>query len=282
MLTTIIMKTSTIKIALFTAVMTLASAKAQTSLVGTGSSYDSIFSGPDEITYDVPGVGGILNLNLSNGFDTKTSGIWNLRAQGGANTSILGFGLFESAAQTSLTGTQLEFNISNDNNTLLGLLGVGPSLHYGWQATATFGTLSYTSFTTYHVSFEMDGNNGLLSSVVGLNPGFGFELLDGSGNPLLSNGSGTLVNIAGLLGTGVTSGTVEVDYTVAGSAPAGAIGIRFTGDATLGATALGLGTGFATISNVNITASPVPEPGSGFLVAALGAAVLLRRRRLQS
>ncbi len=276
------MKTSTLKVALFTAVMTAVTATAQTPLVGAGSTYNNIFAGPDQITYDVPGVGGILDLNASDGFDTKTSGIWSLKAQGGANTSIVGIGLFESAAQTSLTGTALEFNISNDNNTLLGLLGVGTSLHYAWQAQATFGTLSYTPFTNYHVSFDVDGNNGLLDSVAGLTPGFSFELVDGAGNALTSTSSGALINIAGLLGTGVTSGTVELDYTVAGSAPSGAVGIRFIGDATLGATALSLGTDFATISNVNITASPVPEPGSGFLVAALGAAVLLRRRRMQS
>ena len=276
------MKTSTIKVALFTAFVAVASAHAQTSLVGTGSSYNNIFSPADQYTYDVPGVGGVLDLNLSNGSGSKTSGIWNLQAQGGANTSILGFGLFESAAQTSLSGTALEFNISNDSGSLLGLLGIGASIHYGWQAQATFGTLSYSPFTTYHVSFDVDGNNGLLGSVAGLTPGFSFELVDGSGNALASTSSGTLINIAGLLGTGVTSGTVELDYTVAGAAPTGALGIRFTGDAQVGATALGLGTDFATVSNVNITASPVPEPGSGFLVAALGAAILLRRRRVHA
>ena len=275
------MKTSTIKVALFTAVMTAVSSHAQTSLVGTGSSYNNIFSPPDSVTYDVPG-GGLLSITLSNGTDSKTSGIWDLSAQGGANASLLGLGLLESAAQTELTGSSLKFNVSNDNNSLLGLLGVGASIHYGWDATATFGTLAYTPFTTYHVSFDVDGSNGLLGSVAGLSPSFSFELVDGNGNALASNSSGTLINVAGLLGSGVTTGTVSLDYTVAGSAPTGALGIRFTGDATVGATALGLGTDFATVSNVNITASPVPEPGSGFLVCALGAAILLRRRRLHA
>ena len=259
--------------------MTIAvSVQAQTALVGTGSSYNNIFSPPDSETFSVSG-GGLLSLHLDNGTASKTSGIWNLSAQGGANISLLGLGLLESDAQTALTGTSLQFNISNNPNSLLSHLGVGTSLHYGWQATADFGSLSYSPLTTYHVSFDVDGSNGLLGSVAGVTPSFSFELVDGAGNPLTSTSSGTLINIAGLLGTGVTTGTVSLDYTVAGTAPTGDIGIKFIGDTTIGATAIGLGNDFATVSNVNITASPVPEPGSGFLVAALGAVIMIRRRR---
>lgn len=263
----------------------LQSAHAQTALVGAGSSYSSIFSPADSLTYDVPGGGGLLSLTLSDGSTTASSGIWDLTAQGGANASLILLGpVIESAAQTSLTGSALEFNISNDNNSLLGLLGVGASVHYAWEAVAYFDTLgsvlNYEPNTMYSIAFDVDGNNGLLDSVAGLTPSFTFELIDGLGNALDSGGSGTLINIAGLLGTGVPTGTVNLNYTLDGSAPSGPIGVRFRGDALVGATALGLGTEFASITNLNISATPVPEPGSCMLIASVGVVLLLRRRRL--
>ena len=260
---------------------TAASLVAQTSLVGTGSSYSNIFPSSSPVTYDVPG-GGLLSLTLSNGSTTATRGLWDLTAQGGANATIL-LSLTESAAQATLTGSSLQFGISNDNNSLLGLLGAGTSIHYAWNAVAYFDTpgnvLNYTPSTHYNVSFDVDGNNGLLSSVAGLTPSFSFELIDGLGNTLASQSSGTLINIAGLLGTGVTTGTVNLDYILDGTAPTGPIGVRFTGDAIVGATALSLGTDFATISNLNITSIPVPEPGGSLLIASVGVVMQLRRRR---
>lgn len=262
--------------------ITISAINAQTTLVGSGSSYSSIFPSSAPVTYDVPG-GGLLSITLSNGSTTATRGLWDLTAQGGANATIL-LSLTESAAQTTLTGTSLQFGITNDNNSLLGLLGVGTSIHYGWQAVAYFDTpgsiLSYAPNTHYSVSFDVDGNNGLLSSVAGLTPSFSFELIDGLGNTLTSQSSGTLINIAGLLGTGVTTGTVNLDYILDGTVPTGPIGVRFTGDATVGATALSLGTDFATISNLNISTTPVPEPGGSVLIASVGLLMLLRRRRL--
>lgn len=261
---------------------TILTLNAQTPLVGTGSSYSSIFPSSAPVTYDVPG-GGLLSVTLSNGSTTDTRGLWDLTAQGGANATIL-LSLTESAAQATLTGASLQFGISNDNNSLLGLLGVGTSIHYGWQAVAYFDTpgdiLSYAPNTHYSVSFDVDGNNGLLSSVAGLTPSFSFELIDGLGNTLASQSSGTLINIAGLLGSGVTTGTVNLDYILDGTVPTGPIGVRFTGDAIVGATALSLGTDFATISNLNISTTPVPEPGGSVLIASVGVLMLLRRRRL--
>ena len=261
---------------------TISAINAQTPIVGTGSSYSSIFPSLSPVTYDVPG-GGLLSVTLSNGSTTATRGLWDLTAQGGANATIL-LSLTESAAQTTLTGSSLQFGISNDNNSLLGLLGVGTSVHYGWQAEAYFDTpgsiLSYAPNTHYSVSFDVDGNNGLLSSVAGLTPSFSFELIDGLGNTLASQSSGTLINIAGLLGTGVTTGTVNLDYILDGTVPTGPIGVRFIGDATVGASALSLGTDFATISNLNISTTPVPEPGGSVLIASVGVLMLLRRRRL--
>ena len=261
---------------------TLLTLNAQTPLVGTGSSYSSIFPSSTPVIYDVPG-GGLLSITLSDGSTTESRGLWDLTAQGGANATIL-LSLTESAAQVALNGSALQFQISNDNNSLLGLLGAGTSIHYAWQAVAYFDTpgdvLNYTPNTHYSISFDVDGNNGLLSSVAGLNPSFTFELIDGLGNTLTSSNNTSQINIAGLLGSGVTTGTVNLDYLLGGTAPSGPIGVRFIGDAQVGATALSLGTDFATISNLNISATPVPEPGGSVLIASVGLLMLLRRRRL--
>jgi len=111
-------------------------AYAQTAIVGSGSSYNGIFTPADSITYDVPG-GGLLSITLDNGSTTASSGIWDLTAQGGANATLALIGLTESAAQTALNGSALEFNISNDNDSLLGLLSVGTSIHYAWEAISS-------------------------------------------------------------------------------------------------------------------------------------------------
>lgn len=256
---------------------------AQTTLVGSGSSsYSDIFPSSSPVTYDVPG-GGLVSITLSNGSTTATRGLWDLTAQGGANATIL-LSLTESAAQATLTGTSLQFGISNDNNSLLGLLGTGASIHYAWDAVAYFDTpgsiLNYSPNTQYSVSFDVDGNNGLLSSVSGLNPSFTFELIDGSGNALTSDNNTTQINIAGLLGSGVPTGTVSLTYTTDSSTPTGPIGVRFIGDAQVGSSALSLGTTYATISNLDISSTPVPEPGSCLLIGSVGVAALLRRRRL--
>ncbi len=277
------MKSSTIKLIVFSVLFVNIPTFGQSSLVGPGSSYTSIFSPSSAATYSVPGGGGFLSVTLANGTAETTSGIWDLKAQGGANATLLGGSLLDSSAQTQLTGTALKFDINNSPSSLLGFLGVGTSIHYGWDATATFNTsgseIDYTPNTTYHVSFDVNGNHGLLNSIAGVTPTFEFELVDGNGNPLTDTASGTLINIAGLLGTGVPSGTINLDYTVNGTAPVGPIGVRFIGDATVGATALGQGTDFATVTNLNITASPVPEPGGGLLIGVIGLLALVRRHR---
>ncbi len=254
---------------------------AQTTLVGSGSAYSDLFPSSTPVTYDVPG-GGLVSITLSDGSTTATRGLWDLTAQGGANATIL-LSLSESAAQATLTGSSLQFGISNDNNSLLGLLGSGGSIHYAWDAVAYFDTpgsvLSYSPGTQYSVSFDVDGSNGLLSSVSGLNPNFTFELIDGSGNALISSNNTTQINIAGLLGTGVPTGTISLTYTTDSSTPTGPIGVRFIGDAQVGSSALSLGTTYATISNLDITSTPVPEPGCRLLIASVGVMMLMRRRR---
>ncbi len=248
---------------------------AQTPLVGSGSSYNNIFSPAANATLDL--TGGLVTIELSNATEGPISaGVWDLSAQGGAKLSLV-----ESGAQTALTGTSLQFNINNSAIPLLGSLA-GSSIRYAWTAEARFdtsGTLNYNPNTMYNISFNVDGNNGLLDSVLGLTPQFSFDLIDGSGNSLISGGSSTLVDIAGLLGSGVTSGTVNINYTTGGSAPTGPIGIRFQGEALVGSAALGIGTNFATVSNLNISATPVPEPGSCILISSVGIFLTLRRKR---
>ncbi|MGV3662746.1 MAG: PEP-CTERM sorting domain-containing protein [Prosthecobacter sp.] len=228
------------------------------------------------MTHDVPGSGGI-SIAFSNDSTSLVTGVWDLTAQGGANLTLI-----ESGAQTSLTGTSLQFNLSNSALPLLAGLTLGGSIQYAWQAQAYFDTgsiLNYAPDTTYNVSFDVSGNNGLLGSVAGVSPEFSFELIDGSGNALASSSSGTQVDIAGLLGPGVTTGPVNLSYTVAGIVPGGPIGVRFTGGVDLGASALSIGTTFATISNLNITSTPVPEPGGSVLLGGVGLLMLLRRHR---
>ena len=263
------------------ALFTCSSLHAQTALVGSGSTYSNIFTPSDSITYDVPG-GGLLSVTVANGITSKSSGVWDLSAQGGMNASLLGLGLTESAARTSLTGSALQLGISSDPNSLLGALGTGLSVHYGWQAQAYFdtsGTINYQPNTMYNISFNVAGNGGLLNAVTNVTPQFTFELIDGNGNALSSLSSGSLINVAGLLGAGVGSGTVNLTYMVDGTAPTGPLGVRFTGDATIGSAAVGVGTTFATVSNLNVTATPVPEPGGAVLLGAVGMVALLRRRR---
>lgn len=261
--------------------ITIHSTYAQTSLVGAGSGYSNIFSPPDQITYAVPG-GGLAEVTVTDGTAAKISGVWDLTAQGGMNATLAGLGLTESAAQTSLTGTALQFNISNDPNSLLGELGSGLNVHYGWVAVARFntsGVLNYEPNTLYNISFDVTGNGGLLNAIANVTPQFTFELIDGSGNALSSLSSGSLINVAGLLGANVGNGTVNLSYLVNGTVPSGPIGVRFTGDAIVGASAVGLGTTFATVTDLSITATPVPEPGSAALLGGIGMILLLRRKR---
>ncbi len=135
--------------------------------------------------------------------------------------------------------------------------------------------------STYQVSFDVDGSSGLLNSTLGLFPSFGFEFLDGDGDAIGSIGEGSLVNIIGLdllgiIGSPPGSGRATVQFQTGSSVAAGPAGLRFTGSALLPATALGLGTEFASVSNIQISA--VPEP-SVMGLAAVGLALGLRRRR---
>jgi MYXO-CTERM domain-containing protein len=165
-------------------------------------------------------------------------------------------------------------------------VGIGLGLAMTWSATATFDAagqeLLLLPNSIYQVSFDVDGSNGLLNSTLGIVPTFGLEMLDGAGNPINSPvEGGTLVNVIGLellgiIGSPPESGRAVVQFQTGANVPAGPAGLRFTGSAFLPATALNLGTNFATISNIGVSA--VPEPSAAGL-GLLGLALALRRRR---
>ncbi len=245
-----------------------------------GTSYPSLFGPASDVTVNPPN-GGLLNIQVGGTASGPLGDYWTAFASGGASVSVLGIGLTETGAQVALTGSALEFNVSN-SAAVGDLLDAGLNgLSASWTATADFdqagNQLLLAPNTIYRVSFDVDGSNGLLNSTLGITPSFSVQLLDGSGSAVGTAGSGTLVNIVGLLGTGVPSGRASVDF-VTGSSVNGInpAALRFNGSATLNATALGLGTNFATISNVNISA--VPEP-SIYGLSCLGILTFFRRRR---
>lgn len=223
-------------------------------LVGIGTSYPNPFS-PDGNATVTPAHGSLLSLNLSGGTATQTSGIWELGATGGASISLLGLGLLESAPTTKLAGGDLEFDITQKPDSLLGYLGTGLAITYQWSAAGTFSSpesLQLKPYSAYQVTFDVDGSNGLLKTVLGLVPSFSFQLLDGAGTPVAFETHGTLINIIGLLGTGVPTGTITLKFSTGSSVPAGPIKMVFKAKALVGAGALGLGKDFATVTNLKL------------------------------
>jgi len=212
------------------------------------------------------------------GTKTGTMGsYWNATANGGASVLL---GASESGARINLTGSSLQFGVVNTG--LVGdLLDAGlTGLTVDWSATATFdksgNQLVLQPNTTYRVSFLLDGSNGLLDSGVAVLPQFHVELLDGANNNIGTLSSGTLVDVVGLLGSGVDSGTVTVDFTTGNTVNSNPASIRFTGSGIANVSVLGLGTTFATVSGLSVT--QVPEP-SIFGLVGFSALALLRRKR---
>ncbi|QJE96652.1 PEP-CTERM sorting domain-containing protein [Luteolibacter luteus] len=260
-----------------------------------GTNYPDLFGGSDSVTVTAPSLpdGTLLGVHLGGSATGELGNHWNATATGGA---VLGSNLpdilvtvpeerlAETGAQVALDGTSLLFNINNSPASILGSLGVGLSLALNWDATVTFDEpgemLVLAPNTIYQVSFDVYGENGLLESTLGLAPSFGLQLLDG-GSAVDAAAGGTLVNIIGLQLLGVVgsppeSGRAVVQFETGNTVSGNAAGLRFTGSALVPATALGIGTQFASVSNLSIT--QIPEPSS-LLLGLLGAAVGFKRRR---
>jgi hypothetical protein len=239
------------------------------------SNYGDLFSpGGSNVTVDVPNTA---LLSFGGSASGPLGTYWSATADGG---STIGFGLAESGAQVALTGGSLQFNIANIGliDTLIdgGLAGLTTS----WTATATFdkpgSELILASYTTYEISFLIDGNNGLLESTLGINPYFNFELLDGNGQSVADASSSTIINLVGILGTGVTSGTATLTFTTGDISDTDPASVRFSGGAILTPELLGIGSNFATVSNFSIV--QVPEPSVCGIMALSGLLFLKRRR----
>lgn len=256
---------------------------AQLVITGPGGLYPTPFAPAGSVLVDPPD-GGLLTVAFGGSAGPAAIGNWDLSATGGASVTTLALELLEYGSETSLTGTSLVFGSSTVHPTLLSLIGSGTSITSSWDATLTFdqpGSLfSLSPNTTYSVSFFADGQNGLLSNTLNISPSFTFEFLDGAGNPVQEQGGSSVLNLFGLFGNGVTSGTANFTFTTGSSVAAGAAAIRFSGDADLNTTALNLGTQFAEVSNLSITASPVPEPHGALLLGSAGIYFFGWRRRL--
>ena len=247
------------------------------------SNYGDLFTpGGSPVTVDPPN--SLVGLTFGGSESGSLNSYWQAEAEGGASLKIL-IGVAETGAQVALNNGELQFNISNNESSILGALGIGGALDLDWSATATFNKtgsqLLLAPNTTYQLSFDVDGTNGLLNSTLGILPQFGVELLDGSGNAVGAAGGGTLVNIIGLellgiVGSPPRSGRAVVQFQTSATVASGPAGVRFTGSASAPATVLSLGTEFASITNLNIAA--VPEPSALGLIG-FGSLALFRRRR---
>jgi hypothetical protein len=254
-------------------------------IVGTNGTFIQPFAPVATVTYTSPASGnGLETLVLDDqGSTTQSAGIWSLTAQGGSNVSLLGTVLDQTGAQVALTGTSLQFNRSNGpSGSILGMLGTSGNLQYAWAATASLTGFNYQPNTQYTLNFHVDGSSGLLQDLSGVTPTFQAEFVDGSGTPLTVNNGTTALNLAGVLGAGITSGDVSMTFNTGNVVPSGPIGIEFTGSAMVNSAAsTQINNNMATVSGMTLDAQPVPEPAGASLVMACGLCVLFRRRRLE-
>lgn len=251
-------------------------------IVGGGGLYSTPFAPTGGVLVNPPN-GGLLNVVLGGTAGPSAVGNWDLSASGGASVSVLGLGLLEYGSSTSLTGTSLEFGSSSPSSTLLNLIGTGTSITSSWEATFVLDeagkVVTLTPLTTYSVSFFVNGQNGLFDNTLNISPSFTFEFLDGSGTAIQEQSGSSSLNLLGLFGSGVPSGTANFTFTTGSSVSAGAVALRFSADADLNTVALGLGDSFAEISALAVTATPVPEPDSLVLMGVAGVCAMFSRRR---
>ena len=228
--------------------------------------YPDFFAPADDLTVTAPSVpaGEALGLHVGGTASGSLGTHWMATASGAA---VLGSNLLtevrlsETAAQIVLTGSAMEFGLTNDPDAILGALSVGAGLSLSWSATATLDApgneFVLAPNTTYRIRFHVDAGSGLLNSALSLSPSFGVELLDGAGCAVGYSGGGTIANLVGLqlestAGAPAGTGDASVEFRTGATVPAGAAGIRFTGSATLPASAATIGTTLATVSDLSI------------------------------
>jgi hypothetical protein len=237
------------------------------------TSYPQLFAAPSPTNSDVtvnPTLGFLELFHIGgSAADQPLGTYWRASADGGAIVPLLA----DTGAQVKLTGSALEFNLSNNPATVLGGLGTGLALGLDWTATATFNksdaTLILKPNTTYTVSFDVDTGSGLLKSGLGITPAFGVSLLDFN-TVVGTTNSTTIANILGLqLGTVVGSpstGRATVQFKTGATVSGGAAKLRFTGSAALPVSVTNIGSNFARVSNLSI--APVLTPYETFIEAS--------------
>ena len=214
------------------------------------SNYPGLFGPANSViavTPPVVGVGGTASGSLGT--------YWSAQADGALGIVAI----TATGSQVKLTGSALQFNLSNDPTTLLGALGSGLSLNLAWSATATFNksgsVLTLKPNSTYRVAFDVNSGSGLLNSVLGANRQFTVSLLDSASQPIGTSTNSVAVNLLGLqlLTTGTPgTGRAVMDFKTGASVPAGAAKLKFDGSAALPAGLVGIGTTFANISNLSV------------------------------
>jgi protocatechuate 3,4-dioxygenase beta subunit len=231
-------------------------------LVGSGSAYPSIFDPAGSVTVDPPTANPSSESYGGSAGPTQV-GYWSLRATGGVSIShgLLGLMYQESGARTALQGSALRFQISNNTSNLLAQLENDDIIASTWEATATFdesdAVFELEPDTRYAVSFLVDGSHGLLEPDSALSPVFTVELLDGAGNAIASQSAGSIINLRQQLVGGGTSGTVNLIFNTPQSVAPGAVKLRIKGSANLNKAAMQVANTFATVRNLQITASTV-------------------------
>lgn len=250
--------------------LTLAALPAFASSLGAeaivdGSNYGDLFNPSGAavtVVHPTAPEGSVAQLLLSGAGSGPLGLHWDAEATGGlklATNLILDdeIVLASTGAQVRLSGSALEFN--QVSTGVLSLLGTGVTMN--WSATATFdksgAVVALSPNSVYDISFNVVDGTGLLNSALGITPSFGMQLLDGANNPVGSSTGGTLINVLGLdllevVGAPQGTGRATVRFRTGTTVGSGAAKVRFTGGAVLPLNLLGIGSNFATVSNLMV------------------------------
>lgn len=251
-------------------------------VIGGSGPYVNVFSEVGNATVDPDPPSGLATVNVGGTAGPVDVGLWELEASGGVSATLLGIPLTESGASVSLDGDSLNFGISAVDPSIVGALGGIANIATVWNAKLTLDSpaIALQPMTTYDISFDVNGSDGLFDGFANIFPEFEFTFMDGGGNPIQSPGG---VDTVSLLGLGIVGGagsqSVNLQYTTGPSVGSGPATLMWAGSALITPDALSaLGTdNYAEVSNLTLAATPVPEPAVTFL-SSVGALLLLLRR----